>query len=277
MSSCAPDRWAIATTALRGALACLVLVLTVAAAAQAKVVCPEKPLRVAFDDRGLNYFKGKGFDIDIARELSKRSGCAMAFSEMPRIRIFDDISRGQVDIALFAIQTPERDKYAWFAPYMVHKNYVVMAPNAPRYTSMQEFEDDPSATLAVVRGFTHGKLYNEFIDRLRSKKRVYETPASENLLRMVASNRVQAVLSLPSVMTMYGKTTVPEIAALRTLDWDPDTPAPEHCLMLSKNTIGEVQAREWQALMAGMVKDGTVRRLLGEYLSGADLQRSLLK
>jgi len=48
------------------------------------LVCPSTPIRVAFDDRGYNYFDGKGFDQDLALSLRQRGGCPMRFTELPR-------------------------------------------------------------------------------------------------------------------------------------------------------------------------------------------------
>jgi len=239
--------------------------------------CPEHPIRVAFDDRGFNYFKGKGFDLDLAKELEKRSGCTMRFSEMPRARIFVALEKGEQDMAFFAIQTPERDRYAWFAPYMVQKNYVHLAPGvAESAKTLSVFEANPKLSFGVVSGLTHGANYEVFLQRLRAQNRVVDVPTTEQLFRMLAAGRVHAAMSLPTVSSFYAKELVPEIAKLPGLDWDSASAAPAHQLMMSKQTFSESDARAWQSLMARTEKDGTVRKFIGNYVVGRDLQRSLL-
>ena len=96
-------------SAIAGRLSCLALVpasliaLSTTAASSAfattSVACPPQPIRVAFDNRGHNYYQGKGFDLDLALELGRRSGCRLTVSEMPRARIFAGIEQGDVDMA----------------------------------------------------------------------------------------------------------------------------------------------------------------------------------
>ena len=110
------------------------------------------------------------------------------------------MERGDVDIAMFVIQTPEREGYAWLVPYMVQKNYVLVAREFKgKFKSMAAFEADPAATFGVVRGFVHGPAYEAFLTRMRNAKRVVEVNGSEQLFRMVTANRVHAVMSLPTV------------------------------------------------------------------------------
>jgi polar amino acid transport system substrate-binding protein len=243
----------------------------------AAIVCPPQAIRVAFDNRGHNYYQGKGFDLDLAQELGRRSGCRVSVSEMPRPRIFAGIEQGTVDMAFFAIQTPERERYAWFAPYMKQKNFVLMPPDiAKRYPQMQDFNQDKQAVFGVIRGFTHGAAYEEFLARMRAAGRVYEVTSTDQLLRMVAAGRVQAVFSLPAVYGMYIHTIVPEAHSLASLDWDVGSPAPPHQVMFSRKTFSAPAIQPWQQLVKDMLKDGTVNKLLARYLDGVDLERSKL-
>ncbi len=272
--------WQRTAQLLSGLIALIALALLCSASvfANSTIHCPAQPLRVAFDDRGFNYYKGKGFDLDITKELAKRSGCAMTYSEVPRARIFDGLERGDLDMAMFALANPDRERFAWFAPYMVQKNYVIVAPAFKnKYRSMAEFEADPNAIFGVVRGFVHGANYEAFLKRLRGANRVIEVTNSESLFRIVTANRVQAVMSLPTVKSLYAHNMVPELAGTSNVDWDDAAAAPPHCLMMAKKTISEENSKAWQALMADMVKDGTVKRILATYVSGDDLKRSLMK
>ncbi|SDH02116.1 MULTISPECIES: hypothetical protein [unclassified Duganella] len=38
-------------------------------------LCPQQPIRLAFYESGLFYYEGKGVDVDLVKELQRRSGC----------------------------------------------------------------------------------------------------------------------------------------------------------------------------------------------------------
>lgn len=60
-----------------------------------------------------------GQEIDMLREIARRIGCDLDIKAMPWARILHDIRDGRLDIAVNAIETPERETYAWFShPYL---------------------------------------------------------------------------------------------------------------------------------------------------------------
>lgn len=84
--------------------------------------CGDKPTRLAFYELGNFYFfesqQAQGIDKESVDALIKRSGCRFDAQVLARARIWADLASGDLDMSVSGIQNPERDKFAWFAPYL---------------------------------------------------------------------------------------------------------------------------------------------------------------
>ena len=89
------------------------------------VDCGNKPISLGFFPFGYGYYEvngeGKGTFKDLADELIKRTSCSFTSDVMPLARIWEDIANGRLDINIGGIQTEERERVAWFFPYLTAK------------------------------------------------------------------------------------------------------------------------------------------------------------
>ena len=91
-----------------------------------------RPLTLALHDHGLLYSSdtGTGIDKDVADEPTRRSGCKIRISVMPRARIWQLIESGALDFSLSGITNAERDRFAGFAWYFANKYYLLVRKDA---------------------------------------------------------------------------------------------------------------------------------------------------
>lgn len=238
------------------------------------VACGDKPIRLAFYEFGYFYFQDKqgaqGIDKDIADELAKRSGCKFDTQVMVRARIWAELSKGGLDMSLSGIQNPERDQFAWFAHYLSMKNYaVVRAPLASKTTSAESFLKQPQLQFGAVRAFKHGADQDQWLDTMRSHNRVQDSANVDTLFKKLKEGRIDAMFAQPAV---YGKTIADMDMAKEVVvqDWTPGEKGVPHGLILAKSRFSETDAKAWQALVATLRTDGTLKRIYTRYLGAAD-------
>ncbi len=92
-----------------------------------------------------------GFDIDIAKEVSRRLGKEMQFKDMPFDTLLPDLLLGQIDfIAAGMTATEERAKRVAFTkPYLHDDPLLIVTLDKPL-----KFEDLKGKTVVVNEGFT---------------------------------------------------------------------------------------------------------------------------
>ncbi|WP_342113861.1 substrate-binding periplasmic protein [Pseudoduganella sp. OTU4001] len=238
--------------------------------------CPARPIVVGLYEFGNFYRSGVGLDKDLADELSKRSGCKFVSRVMPRRAIWTGMQAGTVDMTLSAAATPERLVFAWAAPYMLVKNVVVLRKDAdPNVHSMSDFIASPELRLGFGRGFAAGPAYEDFVTQLRNIGRVEDVDEGDRLYAMFKAGRFQALLAPKMVYAHYLKDEI-MAGAIRVEDWGNGRQhGPAH-LMMGKKLFSAEDARRWGDMLKAMTADGTMARLLAQYVGKDDAVKMLL-
>jgi polar amino acid transport system substrate-binding protein len=249
-------------------LALLGLACSLPVFAQKKpTMCPDRPIRFAHYEFGLVYSKGKGgIDDDFQQELAKRSGCAFEVVLQPRARTWVELERGTIDMAGTGIQTPARDKFAWFFPYVLEENVVILGARVPAdMHNFEQFLADPTLKLAGVRSYRYSPYFDVYVDQLIALGRHTDVVDPEGLYRMFEKFRFDAFITNPLLYLAYvrGGLELPE--STRIERWDP-TGATPSSLVLSKSAFTESQAKEWQHLVESLVADGTVKNIVVKHM-----------
>lgn len=255
------------------------LLIFAAGAHASPIACANKPIRLAYYEFGYFYFLDKqgasGIDKDIVDELARRSGCTFDTVVMARARIWAELAHGGLDMSVSGIQNPERDQFAWFAPYLSMKNYAVLGSTVPQSThSAREFLQQPKLQFGAVRAFKHGTEQDKWLDQLRVDNRVQDSANVETLFKKLKEGRIDALFSQPAV---YGK-NLADLGlqhSTRVQDWTPEEKGVPHGLILAKSRFSAADAKTWQALVNAMRTDGTLKRIYTRYLGAADASAML--
>jgi polar amino acid transport system substrate-binding protein len=140
-----------------------------------------------------------GIDKDMFDELAARSGCQLRLVVESRVRIWDQMRRGTVQLTLSALLSPERLEIAEMVPYAQGRYQVLMRRElAARVPSIAAFEADRTLRLLDVRGYAHGPTIDAWVQRMRSQGRLVETGDFKTAARMLRAGRADALLALPS-------------------------------------------------------------------------------
>lgn len=238
--------------------------------------CPSRPIVVGLYELGNFYHSGTGLDKDVAEELRKRSGCKFSYKVLQRRAIWPAMQNGSVDMTLSAAATPERTVFAWAEPYMWVKNMVVLRTDTGSGVhSMADFIADPNLRLGVGRGFAAGPAYEDFVTQLRNIGRVEDVDDGDRLYAMFKVGRFQALVAPKLVYDAYLKDEI-SAGKVRIEDWGGARQRGPANLMMGKKLFSADEARRWAGLMKDMRADGTLQRLVTQYVGQDEAGRMLV-
>jgi len=240
------------------------------AAAQHLPDC-SRPLTLGLHEHGLLYASqtGEGIDKDIADEMSRRSGCHLTLTMLPRSRIWQLIESGALDFTLSGITNPQRDRFAAFAWYVSNKYYLLVRRDADVH-SVAEFRRKRGLRVGLIRSFRYGEQANAFVDALESQERITYAGSLDPLYTILLDDGIQAMIIEPFDFPVIAGAQLKAQTAI--LDFG-DAPVP-HGLVMSRKSLGAAQQQAWRDIIQSMRSDGTMRRIFEKYFP-ADLARQM--
>jgi len=230
--------------------------------------------QVAFYETGLLYFKAStdeytGIDKAIVEELARRTGCVLVRFLDSRVRTWSALESGQLDMTVSGIETPQRQKFAIFIPYIFNnRNYLVVRNGlAAKIKTLQDFGADKTLRLGVVKGFVHGEVLDSWIATLKREGRVDEVADLEVLARVFGAGRVSAFLSQPLVWPaliernqLGGKVQMLDVAPGDTAILG---------LVLSRSRVAAADVDRIHSAMKSMRADGTLESIFARFVGPA--------
>lgn len=252
-------------------LALAVICLTTSRSWAGPVDCGSKPISLAYFDFGFHYFekdgKASGINKDLVDELVKRTGCQFTEYLMPRARVWADMTSGKLDMTVTGVQTPEREKFAWFAPTDITKNHAVISSKAASTVrNADDFLKQGHFIFGVVRGFKHGEEHDKWLDQMRQAKRVEESASTSVVMEKLKLGRIDGMFGQAVVYrkTMKDLNVEGEVVIQ---DWYPADKGVIGNLMLAKTRFSEGEAERWRKLVREIRDDGTLGRIFARYVS----------
>ena len=230
-----------------------------------------RPLTLGLHEHGLLYTSqtGEGIDKDIADEMSRRSGCRLTLTMLPRARIWQLIESGALDFTLSGITNPQRDKFAAFAWYVSNKYYLLVRRDA-EVRSVSEFRRKRGLRVGLIRSFRYGEQANLFVDALESQERTTYAGSLDPLYTILLDDGIQAMIIEPFDFPVIAGAQLK--AQTSILEFD-DPPVP-HGLVMSRKSLSPPQQQAWRDVIQSMRADGTMRRIFEKYFP-ADLARQM--
>ena len=230
-------------------------------------------IRVAYYEAGYLNSGGKGIDRDVVAELAKRGGYRFEHVDQPRARIWVTLESGELPMSVSGLQTPARDKFAYFVPYIAQKNKALVLGD--KKIDADAFAADKSSRMAVVRGFKHGDYFDRLVDKVRQNGNVAEVPTIDNLFLMLESgDRVNMIISQPALYAKALKEKGLE-SKVSIQDLDTQGKGVNLGLILSKAHFTPADVAKMQGIINDMKKDGTLAAIFAKYLNKQDAAEAL--
>lgn len=236
---------------------------------------PCGPYTLAFYELGLLYHHDgdagfSGIDKDVVQALQQRSQCEFRPLLESRVRIWDRLAAGSLDLSVSGIATPERERFADFVPYFQTRNFALMRKElAQRLPTPEAFLADSTRRVVVVKAFRHGPGYDSFIGQLREQGRLVEAADFDTVLRLFLAGRADLMLALPTSWSpMLQKPAL--MNQLAVLDWAPQDRV-VHGLIMSRARLSEAERQRLRQALESLVADGSIeaifRRHVGERMA----------
>lgn len=233
----------------------------------------EPPIRLGLYVHGLLFDGHGGIDSDLVAELVRRSGWRFEVQVMARARIWADLEAGELDMTVSGIWTPERERFAWFLPYLSMKN-LALVPKGLDLRTPEAFLRRRELQVGVVRGFRHGDAVDRLLEACRREGRVQESPDTLALFHKLRDRRVDLIFAQPPVFLRYLKELGME-GQVEILDWAPREKGVPHGLTLSRRRFSAEEVSDWRKLLEGMRRDGALRRIYRRHLPSEHADRLL--
>lgn len=202
----------------------------------------------------------RGLDLDMLQELERRSGCSLRSVVESRLRIWDQMRRGVLQLTLSSVITPERREVSEILPYLQARFQLALQGSASAgVTNLADFEARPGLRLLGVRGYAYGPTFGAWVQRLRQQGRLVEASDFNGAIRMFRAGRADALITAPSAVADV-QAAFKGASAPRLLD-----PVPHERLLVGMAmslSMPEADRQRLRLALASMRHDGTLQALI---------------
>lgn len=149
-----------------------------------------------------------GLDIDSFKAIMKEAGLQFSIDELPWKRHIQYISTGNIDMAMGASKTPEREKFAYFShPYRKETVKLYVRKGEAKNIQIQTLNDliGSKYFIGVEGGYYYGKQYQELIKNPDFQLHINEVVDIEQNVTMVLEGHLDGFLVDPFTMSAFVK------------------------------------------------------------------------
>ncbi len=209
----------------------------------------------------------RGLDVDVVRELSRRSGCTINGRPAAAARAWPALVAGEVDLAAAVMYRPEREADVDYLG-LVRTRLMLLVRREPAITTPADFLTRPSLRLGVVKAAPLSPTIQSWVDLLRAQGRVSESADMVSLLKAHAGGRVDALLIYPLALHSQSQDW---LAQHQLLDGWPDEGVAGG-MAASRVSVSAADRLRLREALQSMIRDGTVARMavrhFGSVLAG---------
>ncbi|WP_051259114.1 substrate-binding periplasmic protein [Chitinibacter tainanensis] len=207
----------------------------------------------------------RGYAVEVLNEMARRSQCKLVYLQRPWVRTLTELASGELDIAMEALKTPEREQYAYFSgpysPTIIQLMYNMQRQKRWQVSALKDLTQYPGLRIGVARGDSFGKEIDAWLAKKPPGILVDVAPTMQANLQKLALNRVDLVftssLSAEAVLRDF---KLKHIAPL-PVSWAVE----DAHFAYSKQGMDEATVAQLNAALEAMRKDGTLKQLMQLY------------
>lgn len=233
---------------------------------------PSEGFLTAFYNSGYLYHEDtdQGINKDIVEELAKRMNLKLKPLVMPRARISNMLKEGTLMISVSAVETPDRAMYAYYIPYFVQKNDVLIRSDSG-ITTEEDLLMREDTKVGIIRGYYYGEHYQELIQKLKEKHMIVEAKDTDTLYKMLKDNWIQVTFNVASSYKYYF--AIYRIEDINVMDWAPHEAPLLRCVSLSKRYFDDQDVEQFSKVIEEMKMDRTLYQIFLRYLPEDEAKR----
>jgi len=200
-----------------------------------------------------------GYLAELLTELGRRIGCEVRFREMNWARGVAEMQAGRIDLIAGAVQSAERDRFAFFTrPINATRSVLLLRADVPGVDDFDDLSELAATSLRI--GIQAGANYGpEYVALLRDPAfaaRLRPIPEPESGWQMLASGRLDGLFTdeLSALKHQAGRAGRAPLRPVFVLTDEPSR------IMVGRH-VGAEKARALDAAIEAMVADGWLPRL----------------
>lgn len=196
-----------------------------------------------------------GVNLEIFEELARRLNIETRHSYCPFKRCLTKIARHEIDMMMWIIKTPDRDRYLEYVQLWPSPVNIRFYTRAGESEKLNTYSDLQGLSVGAIRGFYYTRQFDS--DETIDKHRVN---TEELLPKMLIANRIDA-------FPVYGNSHVHIEKEFPSLEMAPlEIPSRDMAVMVfSKQSPYVAMIPEINATLIEMLKDGTLDRIWATY------------
>lgn len=147
-----------------------------------------------------------GIDIAVTNAILEQLSHQVSFIELPWARHVNYIKTGEIQIAMGASFTPERETFSYYSiPYRSEQVNLYTLKNKPLNINTLDDVIDSEYIIGVESGYFYGDLYDELIKRPEFEKHISEVLDVEQNVKRLLKGKIDALLVDPYTMKSFIK------------------------------------------------------------------------
>jgi polar amino acid transport system substrate-binding protein len=207
-----------------------------------------------------------GYYTDVAREALSRMGCTATLVDMPWPRGLKELADGRLDVMPGMLRNRERSRFARFSRGInLSPNLLFLSAEAARRVPLRSLADLRGSNLkiAIETGAYYSAEYAALLTDPRFAARLHAVPDRERAWRMLASGRIDGVISDQASALVAGVPLQPAADDVRPVLVLSSVPAR---IAFSRRSTDAAFVARFDAAVGSMIADGTLQRLRERYV-----------
>ena len=204
-----------------------------------------------------------GIDPDIFRAVANETGCDVVFNKIPWKRHLRMIKEGEIDVAMAAAKTPERDEYAkWSEHYLPYSAILwVSSDDDQKYQSLHHFLES-GKSIGFIRGSTFGEEADNLLEKEKYAKQLQPTKSTSLNIRMIAAGRLDGLID-NSLSTGYAAKQEGLRGDIKKSGVTVDASAIRY--MLSEQSVPDELVKKINIAIGELKEDGKIQSIVDKY------------
>ncbi|WP_053077303.1 ABC transporter substrate-binding protein [Chromobacterium sp. LK11] len=207
-----------------------------------------------------------GYSVAVLNEAARRAGCQLNYLQMPWARNLLNVKNGQVDMAMNALKTPEREQFAHFVwadnPSTVR--IWSLSSNAARWPihRLADLDKHGKLVLGVTRGDSYGAIIDAWLKFPPPSVSVDSGPTQDINIQKLRARRLDLLLASSVTMraALQAQPAEAEIVPLAPV-WN----IGGSYFIFSKSSVPQPVVDAFQQALTSMRRDGSIHALYQQY------------
>jgi polar amino acid transport system substrate-binding protein len=206
-----------------------------------------------------------GLDIDIVKAIGDKAGYTLDFQEMPWVRNLHSVKLGEVDLAISASKTSEREEYAYFGePYRLEEVGMFIRKEVKNKFTFKTLKDiiGTGFRLGATRGYYYGPEFDTIVNNPEFVKLIDFTSNDDTHVRKAAIKRLDGF-----ILDIYSGTYIIKQKKLQNdiVVYPMAIYSATIHIMFSKISIDPKIVEDFDKALLELKNDGTIEKITRKY------------